>query len=190
MNCFIGKPSRRMPRRLPRRLRGFNHAQAAPAARLRGRFDHDLYVPSKGVEPTRKPVYSDALHAATEHFGKRRLIRTEEPRRFCLRQSAPPDGVLDGDYQATFGGEFRRLGWRKSNIGKHVATASLKGKFAHVQNSHLPLARGVAYRADEGLFGGPVIVDVEARLLFWLQTYFTSRETARGSLPIQSGGRL
>jgi hypothetical protein len=102
---------------------------AAPA---RGRFDDNLYVPPKRVEPTGKPVYSDALHPAAEHFGKRRLIRIAEPSRFLLRQLTLLDGVLDGDYQAAFGSEFRRFGWRESNIGKHAAAAFLKGNFGHV----------------------------------------------------------
>jgi hypothetical protein len=63
-----------------------------------------------------KPVDGDALHAATENFGKCRLICAAEPRRFLLRQFALLDGVLDGDYHAAFGGEFLRLGWREPNI--------------------------------------------------------------------------
>src|SRR5271157_357392 len=117
--------------RVPRLLRDFDHAQATLAAPPRGRFDDDLYISSKRVEPAGKPVDGDALHAATEHFGKRRLICLAEPRRFLLRQFAPLDSVLDGDYQAALGGEFRRLGRRESNIGKHVAAAFLKGNFSH-----------------------------------------------------------
>ena len=86
------------------------------AAGAGGRYDDDLYVPSKRVEPTGKPVDGDALHAATEYFGKRRLICAAEPRYFLLRQLALLDDVFDGDDQAGFCGEFRRLYSREQRI--------------------------------------------------------------------------
>ena len=63
-----------IPGRVLRLLRGFDHPQTTLAAPARGRFDDNLYVPSKRVELSRQPVDGDSLHAALEHFGKRWAI--------------------------------------------------------------------------------------------------------------------
>src|ERR1039457_5413474 len=42
--------------------RGFDHAQATPAARTRGRSDDDLYVTSKGVEQIGRATRLNSSH--------------------------------------------------------------------------------------------------------------------------------
>ena len=87
-------------------------------------------TPQRG-KPGGEAIDGYALHPATEHLRKRRLIGTTERSGLLLSKLAPLDALADGIDERTFHGQLSAFGRAETHIAENIAAAALRFNFLH-----------------------------------------------------------